>query len=246
MVLYFSATGNSKYIAKRIAETLNTEFISIEEIKDYEINNVDGFVSPTYAWGIPSIVEDFLNNHKLVKHDNYLFYVATYGTTPGQNKYHANKALNKGSNIFFDAYFSVKMPDTWTPIFDMSNKEKVAKKNGKIEPKINEIICKIKDKNVGNFTKDGMPKIAKIVYPHFYNKMRKTKNFSVSNGCIGCGLCERKCPVKAIKIIDGRPTWTKDSCVMCLGCLHRCPKFAIQYGKKTSKHGQYLNPHVKV
>lgn len=84
MVLYFSAIGNGKYIAKRIAEALNTEFISIEEIKDYEINNVDGFVSPTYAWGIPSIVEDFLNNHKLVKRNNYLFYLATYGTTPGQ------------------------------------------------------------------------------------------------------------------------------------------------------------------
>ena len=33
---------------------------------------------------------------------------------------------------------------------------------------------------------------------------------------------------------------------MCLGCLHRCPKFAIQYGSRTKKHGQYTNPKVKV
>ena len=32
---------------------------------------------------------------------------------------------------------------------------------------------------------------------------------------------------------------------MCLGCLHRCPEFAIQYGKNTKKHGQYMNPNVK-
>lgn len=38
----------------------------------------------------------------------------------------------------------------------------------------------------------------------------------------------------------------EDGCVMCLGCLHRCPKFAIQYGKNTKKHGQYTNPNVKI
>ena len=33
----------------------------------------------------------------------------------------------------------------------------------------------------------------------------------------------------------------------CIGCLHRSPKFAIQYGNgKTKEHGQYTNPHVKV
>ena len=42
-----------------------------------------------------------------------------------------------------------------------------------------------------------------------------------------------------------KPVWVKDKCVMCLGCLHRCPKFAIQYGRNTKKHGQYANPNVK-
>ena len=28
--------------------------------------------------------------------------------------------------------------------------------------------------------------------------------------------------------------------------LHRCPKFAIQYGDRTKNHGQYTNPNVKV
>lgn len=42
------------------------------------------------------------------------------------------------------------------------------------------------------------------------------------------------------------PVWTKEERILCLGCLHRCPKFAIQYGKHTKEHGQYLNPHVKL
>ena len=64
----------------------------------------------------------------------------------------------------------------------------------------------------------------------------------VNESCVGCGLCAKNCPVSAIELRAGRPVWTKKQCVMCLSCLHRCPKFAIQYGGKTAKHGQYVHP----
>jgi len=62
--------------------------------------------------------------------------------------------------------------------------------------------------------------------------------------CIGCGLCVRRCPVRAIEIQNKKPVWVKEKCVMCLGCMHHCPKFSIQYGKHTKGHGQYANPNV--
>ena len=76
--------------------------------------------------------------------------------------------------------------------------------------------------------------------------MRRTAHLRVEKSCVGCGLCVRKCPVQAMELRDGRPVWVKEKCVMCLGCLHRCQKFAIQYGKRTKGHGQYTNPHVTV
>ena len=45
---------------------------------------------------------------------------------------------------------------------------------------------------------------------------------------------------------DNRPIWIKEQCLQCLGCLHRCLVFAIQYGKKTIKHGQFVHPGVKM
>ena len=85
----------------------------------------------------------------------------------------------------------------------------------------------------------------RLQLPKIY-KVRGTAHFCVEDGCVGCGLCAKKCLVQAIEMRNKKPVWVKDKCVMCLGCLHRCPKFAIQYGKNTKKHGQYTNPNVKI
>lgn len=254
MILYFSATGNSKYVAQRVAKATNDEAISILDFinkDEYSLfikeNENVGIVSPTYAWGCPSIVMDFLNNISFGNSNkNYFYFIATYGTTPGNSGYFANKNLYKSTGIKFDAFFSVKMPDTWTPIFDLSDKEKVDQINIMSESQIDEAIEKIKSKSIGNFMRNKIPKITAPLYKPYYENMRKTNHFTVDDSCIGCKLCEKRCPVNAIEIKDNKPVWVKSKCTMCLGCLHRCPKFSIQYGKNTRKHGQYNNPNIKV
>lgn len=58
-------------------------------------------------------------------------------------------------------------------------------------------------------------------------------------------LSAQKCPVQAIELQAGKPVWVKKNCAMCLGCLHRCPQFAIQDGPNTKAYGQYRNPNVE-
>ena len=66
MILYFSATGNCEYVAKRIAEKSGDETVSVAE--RYKKRSFDfpgkietlGIVSTTYAWGLPIIVREFL------------------------------------------------------------------------------------------------------------------------------------------------------------------------------------------
>lgn len=176
MILYFSATGNSEYVARRIAAETGDLAVSITDCYKEQMFSFDekcktlGIVSPTYSWGLPVIVTEFLQRLDVSHKPDYLFFIATYGTTPGQTGRFADHILAP-KGLPLSAKFSVKMPDT----------------------------------------------------------------------CVGCGLCAKNCPISAIKLKDRKPEWMKEQCVMCLACLHHCPKFAIQYGKHTKKHGQYVH-----
>ncbi len=247
MIIYFSATGNCKYVATRLADAQPQETLSIVDcIKENRYAFADdtiGIISPTYDWGLPSIVKEFLE--KVSFQTDYLYFVATYGTTPGATGYMANTSI-QGREI--DAYYSVRMADTWTPIFDLSTPDKVAKYTKNTESEIDGVIYAVGQRQTNRHMSPCTPAfITKwIAEPIYNNDVRRTSHFHVEDTCIGCGLCAKKCPVQAIEMRDKKPVWVKDKCVMCLGCLHRCPKFAIQYENKTKKHGQYTNPNVKV
>lgn len=167
--------------------------------------------------------------------------MATYGTGPGLSGYFASQRLeNVGVNV--DACFGVKMPDNWTPVFDLSDPEYVAALNADADRQIDELLPRLLRRDRGDFLK-GKPTLeAGLAHYSHYDLLRHTANFSVENTCIGCGQCEHRCPDKAIVLENGKPKWVKDLCIMCLGCLHRCPVFAIQYGSNTADHGQYLHP----
>lgn len=245
MILYFSATGNCEHVAAKLAKATNDRAISMTEINEevcLEDNEALGIVTPTYYWGLPSYVDEFMMGIRFSGgRRSYIYYIATYGTTCGQTGIFMKRHLkNKGLNL--NAAFSVKMPDNWTPVFDLSNKAKVAKINAKELPQIEAIISHIKNGDNGDFMTSKFPMFAVNVWKPIYEKNRKTSHLHVEDTCIGCGLCAKNCPVRAIEMKDKKPAWIKNKCVMCLRCLHHCPAFAIQYDNKTKKHGQYVHP----
>lgn len=248
MILYFSATGNCKYVAKKIAKATNDIAYSMEDL--IKINKYDlklrkgenfGVVTPTYNWQLPIIVTEYFSKLKIEFDHNYIFYIATYGTTAGQTATAMNDLLNKKIQAFYD----IKMPDTWTVTYNLSNKEKINKILVNSDKEIEETIKLIKEKKLGNYMSFQTPKCLLNLTKKLYEQTRKTKHLSVSDKCIGCGLCATNCPYGAIEIQNNKPVWIKEKCVMCLRCLHNCPMYAIRCGKNTDKHGQYTHPTYK-
>ena len=113
-------------MTQRIAEATGQEAKSILDCiaeKTYHFEDeLIGIVTPVYNWTLPSVVHDFLE--KVSVKTQYLFIVATYGTLTGAVGKIADNLIT-GRRA--DAFYAVKMPDTWTPMFDLSTPEKVAR-----------------------------------------------------------------------------------------------------------------------
>ncbi|MFC2662882.1 MAG: 4Fe-4S ferredoxin, partial [Eubacterium sp.] len=80
-ILYFSATGNSLFTAKKIGGNL----LSIPQLvreKKYDIeDDVIGIVCPTYCADAPRMVQEYLNQARLKA--DYTFFISTYGYNAG-------------------------------------------------------------------------------------------------------------------------------------------------------------------
>lgn len=49
----------------------------------------------------------------------------------------------------------------------------------------------------------------------------------VASKCVGCQACREVCPVKAIKMVKGRPQINRKICIRCFCCQEFCPKSAM-------------------
>ena len=235
-VLYFTATGNNLYIAKRIGgENLSIPMLIKEGRFEFEDEKI-GIVFPDYYFGVPKIVEEFLN--KVTLKSKYVFGVTSYGSISGAATRHLLE-IGKRNGIKFSYINEILMVDNFLPFFDV-------KKQLQMQPKknIEENLTKIIKDIEGGRKYIKKHSIIMEVFRSLAEKKRNNqfeKNFYVENNCNGCKVCESVCPVDNIKV-DKKPVFN-NNCQHCLACIHHCPQRAIRLKKEKSKE-RFINENI--
>ena len=247
MVLYFTGTGNSEYVAKRIANKTNDETVNLfRKIKNdnYEEIYSDNpwiVVAPTYAWRIPHILENWLEKVNLTGNKNIYFVMTCGGSIGNAGKYLKSLCIKKGMNYL--GCFEIVMPENYIAMFTTPNKSEAIKIIDKAETRIDAAIALIKKAEAFPQVKItlGDKMNSGIVNNMFYPVFVHAKKFYAADSCISCGLCEKVCPLSNISIKNGKPVWN-DNCTHCMACICRCPKQAIEYGKHSKNLPRYTCP----
>ena len=244
MILYFSGTGNSKYVAKRIADALGDEIVNLNDrIKAGDIAPIETgerliVVTPTYAWRIPRVVRDWLLKTEL-RGAKRVWFVMTCGSEIGNAaKYNRDLCAEKGLACMGTA--QIAMPENYIAMFSAPQADEARKIVAKAEPSIDRAIVTIQADQPFAPTRNNLYDrfMSGPVNPIFYKFFVKANAFTASSACIGCGQCVKRCPMNNVAIKDGKPAWGKN-CTHCMACICYCPKEAIEYGKKSVGQPRY-------
>ena len=244
MILYFSGTGNSGYAARRIADGLGEPLLCLNDrIKAGDTAPVETgerlvIVTPTYAWRIPRIVEDWLLHTELAE-AKQAWFVMTCGNEIGDaDRY--NRRLCQAKGLACMGTAQIVMPENYIAMFNAPQVEEARQIVARAEPDIDGAIAAVRENRA-------FPPPRRKFYdrfmsgpvnPIFYTFFVKANAFTAGDACTGCGQCVRRCPTNNITLQTGKPVWGQD-CTHCMACICYCPTEAIEYGKKSLGKPRY-------
>lgn len=244
MVCYFSGTGNSYRVARQIAQRCGDTLFSINQsLKAGTEESLHSekpfvFVTPTYSWRMPRVVEQWMKKTTFTGSKN-AYFVLTCGDECGNAAPFA-KALCEKMNFTFLGLAEVVMPENYLAMFPTPTKEEAEKILAASVPRIEELASIIAQGEPFPVISPSLIDRLKSgpVNPLFYTFMVSDKGFTVGDRCIGCHLCEKRCPLNNITMVENKPHWN-GNCTHCMACICGCPVQAIEYKKKSKGQPRY-------
>lgn len=242
IVFYFTATGNSLFIAKQLSDSP----LSIpQELKKtdltYEADEI-GFVFPDYAAAVPVIVREFVEKARFKA--SYIFSVITFGNASVNvaewwNDWAKAKGLN---NNYIN---TILMVDNYLPVFDMNEQIKIDKKTDENMAGIIGDISGHKDfiapSEMGWFTKEMLQGMQDMHFSQMSEQLIKLG----ADKCIQCTTCTEVCPRGNFSLASGG-LQISGKCEFCLACVQNCPQHALSLDRERNKEARYRHPDISL
>lgn len=245
-IYYFSGTGNTQLVAKKIAERFEdrgfaARLFRMEHTKKIEIDEGDivGIGFPVAVFTTFPIVFRFLDCMGSVK-GNGAFVFDTKGGTSMYGIMGRMKSILRGKGFVPLGYSEFRMP---TNIFfhfpEKKCRELIPKSLAQAEKFVDEIIAgKARWKHIPLLS-DLVPYLSSALYNlsqyRWHQRYLKMKIDDAK--CNLCGICAAKCPVHNIEILEKAKIG--DRCQYCFRCAGVCPRGAI-HGVASPRTLHYL------
>jgi len=251
MLLYFSGTGNTKYIAELFCQNISAKSYSIEENIDFgqliTSEEIIGFCYPIYGSRVPRIMREFAAKYLELLKNKKIFIFCTQLIFSGDG---ARAFLDIFPKKYFEVIYAEHffMPNNVCNLFilPLENEVKIKKyiKNAKRKM---EIVCN--NINNGIIKKRGFNILSELLglMQGIFMPMIEKKSLDcvkITENCSLCCLCVVNCPMKNLENKNEKVI-QKSNCTICYRCINICPQKAIIMFFKQKVKKQYKGLYRK-
>lgn len=254
MMAFFSATGNTKKIAKKIQKKFDELNVSITTLditsnsnrgENISISQYDAviFGFPIYSMRAPRICREWLQ--KLDgegKKCSVFFTYGGFGKDPAH--YYMKKLLNEQN---FKLVSTAEFLGAHT--FNRSGWKAANERPNESDFKVAE---EYTVRTIQRFTGEDLNELGEFEKPMFSsNQLDQAEKYRFqkitqlptrgSKNCSMCRLCERICPTNAMDAIKG--TADANSCIACFRCIANCPDVVLHTNDLSNTWSEKLALH---
>jgi Formate hydrogenlyase subunit 6/NADH:ubiquinone oxidoreductase 23 kD subunit (chain I) len=245
LTLFFSGTGNTKYIAERFSKNLNSECHSIEENIDFtsfmKAHECICVCYPIYASRVPLIFVEFTRKYSESFKNKKVIILVTQFLFSGDG-------ARSFTDLFPKNHFDVIYAEHFLMPNNVCNFALLAVKNGSQNEKTIQRANKKIDETCDNIVNSKSVKRGFNGFSRFiglsqglyaYKIIEKGKrSVVIYDDCTACGLCVDNCPTSNLTLVDNK-IQHNNNCAVCYRCVNACPEMAITAFLKTKPKRQY-------